>query len=401
MSKNYKITLGSLILLLALLVYFEASKPEPVNWFPSYSENDKIPLGTYVFYENLSEKADDLRPMEKPPYTYLNDSLEKGTYFFISHSLYFDNAELNELLNWVSTGNTVFLAANDFKGKLLDTLHIEQRARVQTSDLESHPHFNLVNPDLKNAEAFEFSHDKNFMFFREIDTASQTVLGVGNLKDEDQNVIKKPLVNFIKAPFGEGKIYLHSSPEVFSNYFLLTEKNYQYTENLLAYLDLKQPLFWDKNYKLGKTIHTSPLYILLNSKYLKWAYYFTIIGVILFILFEGKRKQKSIKVVKPLKNQTYDYTRTIAGMYLDKKDHKAIADKQIDYFLYFIRTKLRTDTHQLDQDFYNTLAERTNYTVEEVESLFQYIINIQQQKQITKNELIELNKKITSFKKNA
>lgn len=399
MNKSYKITIGLLIALLGFLVFLEANKPEPVNWFPSYAETDKIPLGTFIFYENLSEKAKDIQPMFQSPYLHLSDSLQNGTYFFISNDIYIDDAELDKLLAWVEKGNQVFIASDNIQGNLLDTLKIKQRARIQTDDLMSHPQVNLVNPELKNKEAYEFTHNKDLMFFHEIDTAKQTVLGVANLKGES-NKIKKPLVNFIKAPFGKGEILLHSSPEAFSNYFLLTKNNYQYAEKVLAYLNLNNTLFWDKNYKPGKVIHTSPLYILFSNRYLKWAYYFVIIGAILFVFFEGKRKQQSIKIIPPLKNQTYDYTRTVAGMYLDKKDHKAIAKKQIEYLLYFIRIELRTDTGKINNEFYLSLAERTKNKLEEVKALFAFVEEIQQKPNISKEELLSLHKKISTFKQN-
>lgn len=399
MSRSYKICIGVLIGLLGFLVFLEANKPTPVNWFPSYDEHDKIPLGTYVFYEHLSEKTAKIKKMRQAPFVHLSDGLEKGTYFFINNNLYFDDAELNKLLAWVEKGNQLVVVANNFQGNILDTLHIKQRARVQTEDLTSHPQVNLVNPRLKSDKAFTFTHDKDLMFFKEIDTAKQSILGVGNLKAANDTIVS-PLANFIKAPFGKGEILLHSSPEVFSNYFMLTENNHEYIEKTLAYINLNDTFFWDKNYKAGKVIHTSPLYILFSNKYLKWAYYFVIIGAVLFVFFEGKRKQQSINVIPPLKNQTYDYTRTVAGMYLDKKDHKAIAQKQIDFLLHFIRTHLRTETNEINHEFYQVLAERTQNELEEVQELFKYIQQIQQQHQISKQELLALHKKISTFKQN-
>ena len=56
MTKLQKITLCSLLLLMAVLVYVEATKPQPVNWFQSYSRADKIPFGTYVLHHLLTEK---------------------------------------------------------------------------------------------------------------------------------------------------------------------------------------------------------------------------------------------------------------------------------------------------------------------------------------------------------
>src|SRR5699024_3525281 len=103
----------------------------------------------------------------------------------------------------------------------------------------------------------------------------------------------------------------------FSNFFMLTKHNYAYAEKAMAYLNLKGKVCYDVSHdRAFTTYYTSPLYVFLGNKYLKWGYYFILIGAILFIIFEGKRKQKAIKVIPPLRNKTYDYTRTIAGMYL-------------------------------------------------------------------------------------
>ena len=57
MGRSYKIILGALLALLAMLIFLEANQKDPVNWYPSYSITDKIPQGTFVFYESLEKVA--------------------------------------------------------------------------------------------------------------------------------------------------------------------------------------------------------------------------------------------------------------------------------------------------------------------------------------------------------
>lgn len=400
MTKRYKILLGVLILILGALVFFEANQKDPVNWYPSYSNKDKIPLGTYVFFQELEKKTSNLEEINVPPFEFLKyGGIEPGTYFFIGNSLMFDKAEAEQLLSWVDKGNTLFLASNNISSSLLDTLKLSQKSRVRKNGLENFPQYNLVNPRLKSDSLHTFQKDKGIIHFNEIDTLNQSVLGLVHIKDEN---LKEPedFINFIEAPFGEGKILIHSSPEVFSNFFLLSkEQQYRYTQKVLSYLDMNAAHFyWDNHYSGGKTFNTSPLYILLSNRYLKWAYYFVLIGVLLFVLFEGKRKQKSIPIRNPLKNKTYEYTQTIAGMYLERSDHTGIAHKMIDQFYLDLRQKYHINTQANNTNLISDIAHKTDHPYEDVKELMDYLQLQQQNTAISKEELKEINHKITNFK---
>src|SRR5690606_9367022 len=151
-------------------------------------------------------------------------------------------------------------------------------------------------------------------------------------------------------------------------------------------------------YKSGKTFYTSSLYILLSNKALKWAYYFLITGAVLFIIFEGKRKQRAVPVVTPLKNQTFEYSRTIADLYVEQKKYKALAEKKIEHFYDHIRRQYRIDTTEINDRFYIELAAKSNKTGAETKDLFRLFRHILEKPEITNVELMELNEKIASFK---
>lgn len=291
------------------------------------------------------------------------------------------------------------MSSNNFSTTLLDTLKLNQKSRIRKNGLENFPQYQLANPKLTSDSLHTFQKDKEIIHFNEIDTLNQQVLGWVQIKDENIED-SKGFVNFIEAPFGEGKLLIHSSPEVFSNFFLLSnKKQYTYTQKVLSYLDLnKGNFYWDNHYSGGKTINTSPLYILLNNKYLKWSYYFVLIGAVLFVFFEGKRKQKSIPIRNPLKNKTYEYTQTIAGMYLERQDHTGIAHKMIDQFYQELRIKYHINTQSSNTNLINDIANKTNHSVEEVKELIDLLQLHQGKKMISKEELKEINTRITNFK---
>ena len=397
MGRSYKIILGALLALLAMLIFLEANQKDPVNWYPSYSITDKIPQGTFVFYESL-EKVAKVEQVNIPPFEFLEDTTTTGTYFFLNASVGIDAAELNKLLKWVEKGNTAVISASYISYPLLDTLKITNDQKIRKNGLENIPQYNFANKDLRSEKYYEFNRDHTLEYFDSLNGKQQKVLGIAKVKD-DNSVQNDSLANFVESKFGEGRFLLHSSPQAFTNYFLLEGENFEYAEKFLAYLDLQETIYWDNHYKNGKIIHTSPLYILLSNRYFKWAYYFVIIATILFIFFEGKRKQKSIPVVNPLRNQTYDYTRTIAGMYLDQKDYRTIAQKIRDQFFIFLQKEFKINVKE-QKNYRQLIEQQTKISSEEIDQLFDQIKALEVKPSVTKKDIEALNRLIIQFKKN-
>jgi len=394
LDKKVKIYLSIFTLIAISIVYLESVKPQPINWFPSYVSKHKMPYGTYVLRNELSTifPKTKINDIKIAPYVFLQDSTKQGTYVFIDAALNFGEDEFNELLQFVNRGNDVFISTH---GVTIDTLDLESEGLYSTA-LEETLFFKLMN---KNLSTKEFSFDRNFSntTFTKIDTASAIILGKTGFVNQNEKRVAEG-VNFIKQPYGKGTFYLHTFPEAFTNYFILKPSNQQYTASVLSYLDETKPILWDTYYKTGKSKISSPMHYLLSSKSLKWAYYITLLGVLFFIIFEGKRKQRYIPIVTPLKNQTLAFTRTIANMYYEKSEHKNIAEHKISYLLEYIRTKLHIPTVTMNDKFYSFVASRSGNTNEKVVRLFKFIDYVHLKNTITKEELIKLNTLIEEFK---
>lgn len=398
MSRKYKIILALLVVLILLLTYLEANQARELNWSPSYSASDKIPLGSQVLFKNLQDQELQIEKVKLPPYEFLDDSTRQGTYFFLNDRLNIDDNELKKLFSWVEKGNTLFLIAEDFSQNILDTLNIKVKVVSPENGTSSKPLLNFTNEQLKRETPFLFDRETYNLVFKDYDSLQPELLGVSQLY-EDSLKIKNPEINFLRDSIGKGLIYLHSTPKAFSNYFLLDGENYEYAERALAFIPVEKELFWDQYYKSGKTFTTSPLFVILNNRTLKWAYYFIIIGSILFVIFEGKRKQRSIPVIPPLKNQTLHFTRTIAGLYLERNDYKRIATKKIALFLDYVRSHWRVPTNELNEEFYSRLAALTETPVKEIREFWLFMKKLEDKENVSKDELLKLNKAIDAFKR--
>ena len=143
------------------------------------------------------------------------------------------------------------------------------------------------------------------------------------------------LPNFLKIYHGKGAIYVHSNPIAFTNYYLLKNKE-SYTEKVFSYLPNKT-VYWDPHIK--KSVYsnkkdednTSVFNYFLQHETLTWFLIVSSTGILLFMLFNARRKQRAIPIIKPLENTTVAFTQTISSLYL-KEDYQGTFDAVNAYF---------------------------------------------------------------------
>ncbi|MBL4744833.1 MAG: DUF4350 domain-containing protein [Flavobacteriaceae bacterium] len=395
MSTKGKLYSALVLFIVIGVIYIDASRKTPINWFPSYVNHHKIPFGMYVLDDQLPLlfPGTSIEQLSISPFVYLKKEERTGTYLFINDNVQFGNSELGELMEFVKRGNHVFISSHRMN---LDTLGFKTKSLI-TNNFEETVFIKLLNKTFKGKE-YTFDRDFDNQVFTEIDTLNTVVLGnTGYYNKEDERTEEG--VNYVKFTYGEGTFLLHTFPDAFSNYGLLSGELSHYAAGVLSYIEEDETLLIDNYYKTGKFQITSPLKFILGNKHLKWAYYTLLIGVLIFIIFEGKRKQRSIKVIHALKNQTLDFTRTIANMYFEQKEHKDIATHKITYFMAEIRTKHQLNTTIIDHRFYGMLALKSGNTIEEVTALFKYLDFIRLQNELSASQLVTLHKKIEQFNK--
>ena len=403
MDKKGKIYIVLTALVVVFIIILEYNKPQKLNWFPSYAKHSKIPYGSYVLYDQLERvfNNDNIIDVERPPFEYLgNNDTISGTYFFLNGTVNFDESELNRLLKWTAKGNTLAIASEKISSQLLDTLNLETATVSNFNNFDNIFNLKLQNEALGNKKTYPFKKANFVSYFSTIDTTDTKVIATIANAIKNDSIKEEQFANVIKQPFGKGEIIINLFPKSYTNYFILKDKNKDYTAGLLSYLDTENPIYFDKYYKSGKKVSMSPMYVFLKAKELRWAYYIMLIGALFYIIFDGKRKQRAIPVVNPLKNQTLDFTRTIANMYYENGKHTDIAHHKIQHFLEYIRTNLHLSTNELDDAFIKNLSSRSNNTEEDTKMLFKEINTISNSKKITKEALEKLNASIETYKSN-
>ncbi|MFT4805061.1 MAG: hypothetical protein ACI9YE_002276 [Psychroserpens sp.] len=395
MSKTLKIYIGLLILLFVGIIAIEFSTPAPINWQKTYNETQKTPYGTFVFYEELTNLFPEskVQDIKVTPYEYFDDYynwedstyLTTGTYIIIDEYPDLDNISAQELLDFASHGNDIFISSNYFPDRLLDSLGFDTKNEFT---FKGKAEFTFTNPVFES-DSISVEKGLNNIYFSKIDTLNTTVLGHQKFDDVTYT-------NFIEVPWGSGYFYLHVQPVVFTNYHLLKKDNRKYASSVLSYLN-DDTIYFDSRNKFRKELGSSPMRFILSRAALRWAWYIALLTTILFIIFNAKRRQRIVNVKEPLKNTTVDFTKTIGNLYYETKDHDNLIEKKITYFLEFIRRVYYLDTQILDDKFVKNLSLKSGKDKEDIKKLINQIVYLKAKSNCNEANLLQLNKAIEDF----
>jgi hypothetical protein len=393
-----------LFLLLAITVLLAACRADGKRMLPSlaetYSKKDKNPFGADIAYRQIEAMyAGNLILEKKKNFkaTWENISDTGALYVCLAPQLYVTDEEVEAMMEFVHAGNSLFISAG-----LIDELLLDEAgcAEVYSSPgienifgaMKSTSVMSSVDPGLKYGYYyFPFQN-----YFTGIDSSKTRVLGY--------NDDKKP--NSIVYFYGKGKLYLQCEPRAYSNYFLLKDNNHQYLKSAVAFTESRpEHVYWDDYYnklrsrKDSKRDFSSFSEIMKHPP-LKFAFWLSLVLLLLYILFAGKRVQRIVPQLKPNENTTVTFTETIGRLYLQKKDNKNIADKMITYFNEYIRNSYFLNTSHVNDDFIVLLSRKSGVEKEQVDALYRNIVATQGTGVVDDYQLLSLHEQILNFYKN-
>lgn len=410
MSKTLKIYLFVFAILIAVMIVIDQTRKRPLDWFASYYLDEKKPLDLYVLDQEIDHLFNDtVIRYSRNPFEYFQqqDSLNirQESYLFINRAVYIDKSLTNKILNAVSQGGTLFIVSDGFDPYLTDTLGTTCEYALSESPTSLQSHAESVSsitgrPAIKlkfSKEAWageEYSYSPIFgqYAFVQADTATSTALGYMTLPNESE------FINFMEFKFGEGRIILHNQPVIFTNYSLLfSEQLQEYAERVLSYLP-DQPVIWFVGSQLHREgVGKSQLNVIFRYPALRMTWLIFLYGMILFIFFTAKRKQRVVPIIKPLKNTTVEFAQTIGNLYFQEGDTSDIARKKIIYFLDRVRRKYNIDTQLSEDKLIHRLHLRSGKERELIEEILFLIRRINDQNKCDKQQFIQLSTLMDRF----
>jgi hypothetical protein len=376
--------------LLTLYIIAQFSQGKEINWTETLSSKDKIPFGAYVIHDRLNDifpKA-TIKEYHDAVYSVIaEDSLKNSSYIIICPQLELTKYDYRKLTEYLKRGNDVFIAAESFRGALANELDLNTGIHVYFLKKTIVP-VKLVSPHLDSTKLYRIDKGCTTTSFIGFDTTTAVVVG----KDTSNKA------NFIRFRFGKGNLYLSSNPKAFSNYSMLTADGAKYAATMLSYVKNTSTIAWDEYYT-GEEDEKSLMEVFFGNRYLQWAYYTTLAAMLLFVLYEMKRRQRIIPVITPLKNSTVEFVNVVGQVYYEKRNNADIAHKQVTYMLSHLREEYHLKTDKLNEEFVEKLTGKLGLDEEFAHEFVKYLVYIQIQDRVDDNELIYLNKLIEQFYK--
>ncbi|WP_292008997.1 DUF4350 domain-containing protein [Chryseobacterium sp.] len=357
MNKTFKIYAAIFIIIMVILALLEVNKKEVTDWRKNFDVSQKSPFGLYVFNEEAKDLfKNKLKKINQSPFEYYQEKRTPHNILVIESDL--DSESWLKILNEVAKGSDAMLLVSRMPKEISDTigyysaqLSFEEKSVLKFTDKKYLNDFIILD---KFPSGRGFSYVKN-----QVEVLGKTV---------DEN--NPDRANFIKTKFGKGNIYVHSEPLFLTNYYLLKPGNIKYAQNVFSYLDDKEVLwFSERNSKESQFF----MRFILSNPALKYAWWIFLGGLILFIFFNAKRKQRIVPVIEPLKNTSVDFVKSIGNLYLQEGDFHDMMAKKAQYFLNKVRMDLLIDTKNLDEEFAKRLHLKTGKPMEMINEAISYI----------------------------
>ena len=385
------------------------------NAVPSLEEtffrNDKNPFGTYVAFRQVNELffRNEVRVKRVAIDKSIDDNYDDSSALFISvaKNFYLRRSELAAALNYVRKGNSIFISAAHFDSAFLKEMDVAANSSysffVPSLLAMKQTNVYLAKPYFADSTAYSY-------FYLPLEN-SFTI----KAKSEDVKVLgtnENGQPNFVVVFYGKGRFYLHCEPRVFGNYFLLQHDNYKYLQRMFSFVpSVPDHVFWDDFYTRRNMPPTeydrdnenngsrSGFSVLLKYPAMAWAFWLTLLLLVLYLIFGSKRRQRIIKPIAHNENTSVAFTETVGRLYLQKKDNSNIADKMVTYLLEHIRNQYFISTNNLNDEFTAQLSRKSNVPHDQVEELMGMVKMVQLYGDVDDALLLSLNSKIENFYK--
>lgn len=417
MKRRDRLHIIAIVVLLLVYVLAEYMAPAPIDWSPTFDPDDTRPYGTTIVADLLTDAFPEapvtidngllhrlIRDEVSFPHPF-NLIIVNG---MLASDFEIDRFDSDLLMEFVSEGGSVLLAGNRFAGPLADTLRIEVGRRfdyedtvidtdssdtTEPSGAEPEERTSVVEFSNPAFDGLQFTVERNLAsaYFYSVDTVRTTILS--SLKSETS----QGLPNFIRIDHGDGAFYVSAMPYTFTNYAMTDSAAAALTFATLSHLPVQRTV-WNTSYTPGGG-HNSRTYLryVLSNSALRWAWYITLFGGVVFILFRSRRRQRVIPVVEPNTNATLGFVDAIGRLYYQRGNHADLAQKKITHFHEYLRTRLGINPGSFDDAVVERVAARSGVSTDRVRRVVATMNAATRSSKLTGKELLKLSREIDDF----
>lgn len=404
MSRATKIVLiivvAIVLLFLGLYYFFIRGYIPKYRWFETYSYQSDQPYGLKLMYDALSSSRErkNFVFIKNSPRQFLNNTDSTALYICVGADFIVDSLNSEALMDFVHRGNRVFISSINSTHNLFQFLTDSERQAMYYSQYGDSI-VKVVLPGASPDSVFTFDYrmvDKAvihqwFGFPKGLLTDSLFKYGF-----EPVSHINTGLVDCLRVKYGKGWFIFHYNPVLFTNYNLSQQRGLAYINALLSpYSGAK--VYWDEFSKApikGEGSSETPLRFILSERSLRWAWYLLCSIIILFVIFNAKRKQAAIPLIPSNRNTTVEYITAIATLHYQNNSLGYLADEMMKQFLAFVKQRYGISPTLDKDEIAKQLAPLSGIPEETLENLFKRHLDVKSSPEV--KYLIEFYK-ITAY----
>ena len=426
-SRNF---LFAMLVLFVLFCLLQVNLPKKFVWSPTFSHVDKQPFGCFVFDSVLTQSLPNGYHVTKKTFFQLDQehAKEKISVLMVVDQQDLKRLDVKYLCNIARRGGKVMVVASSSfdDGRNTDTVVVDELERTFKVKIEDGTYFSLrgILSGLKahdndmydtiywNNRETMYAAQSYRMFYNMVggtlfvdsvpkvkrlaytlSTAGydyrQDSLYVGDFTGFDTIVDEKERIERIdtfaikkvpaavSVPYGKGEVIFVSSPLLFTNYGMLEGNTFVYIFRLMSYLaDL--PVYRTEAYVKTDAMlvaEQSPFREFIKRPPLRWALYLALLGVVLFMIFTARRRQRVIPIMSKPANRSLEFIQLIGTLYYQRKDHVDLVRKKFKLFAEELRKTAGVDISDVNTDDreYLLLAEKTGMNSDRLKKVIRQI----------------------------
>lgn len=419
-----------MLVLFVLFCLLQVNLPKKFVWSPTFSHVDKQPLGCFVFDSVLTQSLPNGYHVTKKTFFQLDQehAKEKISVLMVVDQQNLKQLDVKYLCNIARRGGKVMVVASSSfdDGRNADTVVVDELERTFNVRIEDGTYFSLrgILAGLKahdndmydtiywNNRETMYAAQSYRMFYNMVggtlfvdsvpkvkrlaytlSTAGYDYkldslyvgdfTGFDTIVDEKERIERidtfaiKKVPTAVSVPYGKGEVIFVSSPLLFTNYGMLEGNTFVYIFRLMSYLaDL--PVYRTEAYVKTDAMlvaEQSPFREFIKRPPLRWALYLTLLGVVLFMIFTARRRQRVIPIISKPANRSLEFIQLIGTLYYQRKDHVDLVRKKFKLFAEELRKTAGVDISDVNTDDreYLLLAEKTGMNSDRLKKVIRQI----------------------------
>ena len=426
-SRNFLFAMSVLFVLFCLL---QVNLPKKFVWSPTFSHVDKQPFGCFVFDSVLTQSLPNGYHVTKKTFFQLDQehAKEKISVLMVVDQQNLKQLDVKYLCNIARRGGKVMVVASSSfdDGRNADTVVVDELERTFNVRIEDGTYFSLrgILAGLKahdndmydtiywNNRETMYAAQSYRMFYNmvggtlfvdsvpKVKRLAYTLSTAGydykldslyvgdftsfdTIVDEKERIERidtfaiKKVPTAVSVPYGKGEVIFVSSPLLFTNYGMLEGNTFVYIFRLMSYLaDL--PVYRTEAYVKTDAMlvaEQSPFREFIKRPPLRWALYLALLGVVLFMIFTARRRQRVIPIMSKPANRSLEFIQLIGTLYYQRKDHVDLVRKKFKLFAEELRKTAGVDISDVNTDDreYLLLAEKTGMNSDRLKKVIRQI----------------------------